>query len=50
MLNGTASRQVACPANAVPEVVQTVQTAGGYIARAEGAEGAVEAVRHFLGT
>ena len=49
MLNGNAARHVACPANAVAEVVDAVTIAGGYVAKAAGPEGTVEAVRHFLG-
>ncbi len=49
MLNGAAARHVACPANAVPEVVESVKAAGGYVAKADGPEGTVEAVRYFLG-
>ena len=49
MLNGTAARCVACPANAVPEVVEAVTAAGGYVAKAAGPEGTVEAVKYFLG-
>jgi hypothetical protein len=49
MLNGTAARHVACPANAMAEVVDTVTAAGGYVARAAGPEGTVEAVGFFLG-
>ena len=50
MLNGTAARHVACPANAMAEVVNAVTVAGGYVARAVGPEGTVEAMRHFLGS
>lgn len=50
MLNGAAARHVACPANAVAEVVDTVNAAGGYVAKADGPEGTVEAVGYFLGT
>ena len=48
MLNGVAARYVACPANAMVEVVESVTRAGGYVAHAAGPEGAVEAVKHFL--
>lgn len=48
MLNGTAARHVACPANAMAEVVDAVSAAGGYVARAMGPEGTVEAVKYFL--
>jgi hydroxymethylpyrimidine pyrophosphatase-like HAD family hydrolase len=48
MLNGTVARHVACPADAMAEVVDAVTDAGGYVARAAGPEGTVEAVRHFL--
>jgi hydroxymethylpyrimidine pyrophosphatase-like HAD family hydrolase len=50
MLNGTAARHVACPANAMAEVVEAVTVAGGYVAKTPGPEGTVEAVRYFLGT
>ena len=48
MLNGTAARHVACPANAMAEVAEAVTAAGGYVAKAAGPEGTVEAVRFFL--
>ena len=50
MLNGSAARHVACPANAMAEVAEAVSAAGGYVAKADGPEGTVEAVGHFLGT
>jgi hydroxymethylpyrimidine pyrophosphatase-like HAD family hydrolase len=49
MLNGSAARHVACPANAMAEVVEAVSSAGGYVAKAVGPEGTVEAVGFFLG-
>lgn len=49
MLDGTAARYVGCPANAIADVVRTVTGAGGYVARAAGAEGTVEIIQHFLG-
>lgn len=49
MLDGSAAHYVGCPANAVADVVRTVRGAGGYVARAEGAEGTVEIIQHYLG-
>ena len=48
MLNGAAAHHVACPANAMVEVAQAVTAVGGYVAKAAGPEGTVEAVKHFL--
>lgn len=48
MLNGASAVHVACPANAEPEVKQTVCAAGGYVAQAEGPAGTLEALNHYL--
>ncbi len=48
MLDGSCATYVGCPGDAVPEVVETVEKAGGYVARAGGPEGTVEVIRHFL--
>jgi len=47
MLDGRHAQWVACPANAVEAVKQTVRTAGGYVADRDCSGGIVEALRHF---
>jgi hydroxymethylpyrimidine pyrophosphatase-like HAD family hydrolase len=48
MLDGRAAKHVACPANAIPEVKQTVRAAGGHVSGAEDGYGLVDALkRHF---
>lgn len=49
MLDGTAAAMVACPANAVPEVKETVRAAGGYVSPHPWGEGVADAIRHFSG-
>lgn len=48
MLDGRAARHVGCPADAVPDVIQTVRASGGYVARSGGPEGTAEVICHFL--
>jgi HAD superfamily hydrolase (TIGR01484 family) len=47
MLNGRFAKFSACPANAIPEVKQAVQTAGGYAANKPFGAGVHDALRHF---
>ena len=48
MLDGRPAKHVACPANAIPEVKQTVRSAGGHVSKAEDGYGVVDALkRHF---
>lgn len=49
MLDGTVTRYVACPGSAFPAVCEVVRRAGGYVARAHGPHGTVEAFQHFFG-
>jgi hydroxymethylpyrimidine pyrophosphatase-like HAD family hydrolase len=49
MLDGSVTPHVGCPGSAVGDVVRAVSEAGGYVARAEGPEGTVEVIRHYLG-
>jgi hydroxymethylpyrimidine pyrophosphatase-like HAD family hydrolase len=48
MLSGEAAAHVGCPANSIPEVMEAVRTAGGYVAKGDGPLGTVEAIRHFI--
>ena len=48
MLDGRFARYPACPANAIPEVKQAVQSAGGYVASKNHGTGVHEALRFFL--
>jgi hydroxymethylpyrimidine pyrophosphatase-like HAD family hydrolase len=47
MLDGKAAALPACPSNAVPEVKNTVQQAGGYVAEQDCGAGVHEALVHF---
>jgi HAD superfamily hydrolase (TIGR01484 family) len=47
MLDGRFARYPACPANAIPEVKQAVQSAGGYVASKAYGAGVHEALLHF---
>ncbi len=47
MLDGRAAAMVACPGNSVPEVVQTVRRADGYVAKQAGSRGVMESLFHF---
>lgn len=49
MLDGRFARYPACPANAIPEVITAVQSAGGYVATRNHGAGVHEALLHFLG-
>ena len=48
MLDGTFARWSAAPGNAIDEVKEAVQKAGGYVAQARCSEGVVEALRYFF--
>jgi hydroxymethylpyrimidine pyrophosphatase-like HAD family hydrolase len=48
MLDGAVAMHAGCPADAIVEVRETVRTARGYVARAQGPLGTVEAIEHFL--
>ena len=49
MLDGRAAKHVACPANAIAEVKQTVRAARGHVSAAEDGYGLVDALkRHFV--
>jgi HAD superfamily hydrolase (TIGR01484 family) len=47
MLDGRFAKYPACPANAIPEVKEAVQSAGGYVASKKHGSGVHEALRHF---
>lgn len=47
MLDGTHAAMPACPANAIPEVKESVTAAGGYVARKKHGAGVHEALLHF---
>lgn len=47
MLDGRYAAFPACPANAIPEVKQTVRNAGGYVAEGECGAGVYEALLYF---
>ena len=49
MLDGRFAAFPACPANAIPEVKETVNAAGGYVASKTCGAGVHEALRHFAG-
>ncbi|MFH0878308.1 MAG: HAD hydrolase family protein, partial [Lentisphaerota bacterium] len=49
MLDGSSAGHVGCPGNAVPEIIQTVRSAGGRVAAQDGPLGSVEIIRHCLG-
>jgi len=49
MLDGRFARYPACPANAIPEVKNAVQSAGGYVAAKNHGAGVHEALLHFSG-
>jgi HAD superfamily hydrolase (TIGR01484 family) len=48
MLDGRYAAMPACPANAIPEVKQTVHEAGGFVADREHGAGVHDALLHFL--
>ena len=48
MLDGSSVRHVGCPADAMPEVLETVRKAGGIVASAKGPSGTVEIIEHHL--
>ena len=50
MLDGRYARWPAAPGNAIDEVKEIVQKAGGYVAAARCSDGVVEALRHFFET
>jgi HAD superfamily hydrolase (TIGR01484 family) len=47
MLDGEVAAMPSCPANAIPEVKNAVESAGGYVAQKECGAGVYEALRHF---
>jgi HAD superfamily hydrolase (TIGR01484 family) len=47
MLDGRYARYPACPANAIPEVKEAVESAGGYVASKNHGSGVHEALQHF---
>jgi HAD superfamily hydrolase (TIGR01484 family) len=47
MLDGRFAQYPACPGNAIPEVKETVKSAGGYVASKECGAGVHEALCHF---
>jgi HAD superfamily hydrolase (TIGR01484 family) len=49
MLDGRYARYPACPANAIPEVKEAVESAGGYVASKPCGAGVHEALVHFTG-
>lgn len=49
MLDGSSAHRVGCPGNSIPEVVQAVRNANGYVAKAPGPEGTLEVIRRELG-
>ena len=49
MLNGNAAGMVGCPGDSIPEVIEIVRGANGYVAQAEGPLGTIEVIRHWLG-
>jgi len=50
MLEGTHAGWVACPANAVIAVKETVRRVGGYVAPGDCGHGTLNALRHYLAT
>ena len=48
MLDGTHAAMPSCPANAIPEVKESVRAAGGYVATKQHGAGVHEALLHFL--
>ncbi|HEU0208310.1 MAG TPA: HAD-IIB family hydrolase [Candidatus Udaeobacter sp.] len=48
MLDGRFAAMPSCPANAIPEVRNAVQSAGGYVARKDHGAGVHEALLHFV--
>ncbi len=48
MLCGTNAKMVACPANAVPKVRETVRAASGFVASAKAGEGMSQALDHYF--
>lgn len=48
MLDGKVAALPACPSNAIPEVKDAVQAAGGYVAKKDHGAGVHEALKHFL--
>jgi len=49
MLDGKVAAMPACPANAIPEVQETVRNAGGYVAQKDHGAGVHEALTYFVG-
>jgi HAD superfamily hydrolase (TIGR01484 family) len=47
MLDGTVAAMSSCPANAISEVKDVVQCAGGYVAKKNFGSGVYEALKHF---
>lgn len=48
MLDGVSAKWVACPGNSAPAVIETVRTAGGYLAHGRASAGVVEALQYFF--
>jgi HAD superfamily hydrolase (TIGR01484 family) len=48
MLCGTNAHMVACPANAVPKVRETIRAAGGFVASAKAGLGMEQALDHYF--
>ena len=48
MLDGRFAWYPACPANAIPEVKEAVNSAGGYVASKAYGAGVHEALKHFI--
>jgi hydroxymethylpyrimidine pyrophosphatase-like HAD family hydrolase len=48
MLCGANAEMVACPANAVPKVRETVRAAGGFVASAKAGDGMSQALDHYF--
>lgn len=49
MLDGGPARHCGCPADAYPEILATVRTAGGKVADIPGPGGTLQVMRHYLG-
>jgi hydroxymethylpyrimidine pyrophosphatase-like HAD family hydrolase len=48
LLDGTVTRRVGCPADACRDVLDVVRQVGGHVARAVGAKGTLQVLKHFL--
>jgi HAD superfamily hydrolase (TIGR01484 family) len=48
MLDGGVAAMPSCPANAIPEVMEAVRAAGGYVAQQQHGAGVREALEHFI--